>query len=123
MIDTKDVIALDGVPYIKTESNAIGSCIKFADGTMIVFQRKVFTNIDIVNPAGTNFIGELDFGAWAFPFISAPVQSRTIVAPGFFLYGQSYGNGTLIGGGHVAYHVAVPKQSVWVDIVGYGRWK
>lgn len=107
-------------------SNANGSWIKFADGTMIC-TKKVTGKANITAKWGNLYdTGDnpLDLGNWAIPFINVPIVSISF-------YGA---NGQWVEG----FHTSTTKEKVgkitiasatsktansYYNIIGIGRWK
>lgn len=115
---------IDGM--IESGSNANGSWIKYADGTMICTKTVNAGNRLFANAWGSLYEATegIDFGDWAMEFYAKPAVSLCLAnAGGACFFGNlNNSSNTYIG----ACGLSRPNQAtipVVVDVIGIGRWK
>ena len=107
-------------------SNANGSWIKFADGTMICTKKVRFTNV-VINTAWGSFYetaSKLNFGDYAQEFIGIPNVCITL-ADGSTCYCETFSGRTTksIGSTWLCKPTTENGGNMTFDIIAIGRWK
>ena len=107
-------------------SNANGSWIKFADGTMICTKKVRFTNV-VINTAWGSFYetaSRLDFGDYAKEFIGIPNVCITL-ADGSTCFCETFSGRTKksIGSTWLWKPAVEAGGNMTFDIIAIGRWK
>ena len=107
-------------------SNANGSWIKFADGTMICTKKITFTNVVIDDAWGAVYssINTFNFGDYAQEFIEIPNVSITL-ADGATCFCESFSGRTTksIGSTWLCKPTTEAGGNMTFDIIAIGRWK
>ena len=107
-------------------SNANGSWIKFADGTMICTKKVKFTNVVINTVWGSVYetARKLNFGDYAQEFIEIPNVSITL-ADGATCFCETFSERTKksIGNTWLWKPAVEANGTMTFDIIAIGRWK
>lgn len=116
-----------GVPTgaaIETGSNANGTYIKFADGTMICRQTIDLGSVAIANAAGTLYASTSQAGkAFAAAFSAYPTCHISLISSNATAYAGTVGLPTV--SASQAFYVIAPAaaaQSITAVIIAIGRW-
>lgn len=116
--------AIGGI--IESGSNANGSYIKFADGTMIAHKYVDFGSTSVTGANGQVYIsGALAMGAWPAIFTAVPVVSAPSVSVaggtcwGIIYTAQTAANAPVIR----VYDAESGTRSISVVVIAIGRWK
>ena len=107
-------------------SNANGSWIKFADGTMICTKKVKFTHVVINDAWGSVYgtVGKVNFGDYAQAFIEIPNVSITL-ADGATCFCEAFSERTktAIGKTWLWKPVVEADGTMTFDVIAIGRWK
>ena len=111
---------------VERGSNANGTYIKFADGTMICTKKVKFTNV-VINTAWGNFYetsSRLDFGDYAKEFIGIPNVCITL-ADGSTCFCETFSGRTKksIGSTWLCKPTTEAGGNMTFDVIAIGRWK
>ena len=117
-------ITIGGSPIIESGSNSNGNYIKYADGTMIC-TKGIQVSSSITNSWGDLYesTSAVSLGNWAKEFIATPAISITKTSGGgcwFELIEQV--SATSCGRTYLVSAVS-NNATVWLNIIGIGRWK
>ena len=107
-------------------SNANGSWIKFADGTMICTKKITFTNVVIDDAWGAAYSSKntFNFGDYAQEFIEIPNVSITLSNGATCFCSAFWGRTkTSIGGTWLWKPAIEAKGTMTFDVIAIGRWK
>ena len=107
-------------------SNANGSWIKFADGTMICTKKVTFTNVVINEAWGAVYstTSKINFGDYAQAFIEIPSVSIDLV-DGSTCYCETFLGRTKksIGSTWLWRPDVIASATMTFDVIAIGRWK
>ena len=111
---------------VESGSNANGTYIKYADGTMICIKKITFTNV-VINTAWGNFYetaSMLDFGDYAKEFIGIPNVCITL-ADGATCFCETFSGRTKTSIGSTWLWKPVVEESgtMTFDVIAIGKWK
>ena len=111
---------------VESGSNANGTYIKYADGTMICIKKIKFTNVVINTVWGSVYetASALNFGDYAQEFIEIPNVSITL-ADGATCFCSAFSGRTKTSiGGTWLWKPAVEENGTMTfDVIAIGRWK
>lgn len=117
-------VTIGGSPIIESGSNTNGNYIKYADGTMICTKGIQVTS-SVTNGWGNMYesTSAVSLGNWAEEFYYTPVVSATKLSGGGCWF-ELIENVSKSSCGRTYLVSAVSRNiTVWINIIGIGRWK
>lgn len=115
---------LNGDKIVDSGSNANGSWVKYADGTMICYILKEYQNVDITNQWGSMYESSyMSLGDLPQTFISTPVVTANCVGGSSVFVEALSPTTTSLGSSWLARPVAQSNTYPKINYIAIGKWK
>ena len=117
-------LQLDGARIIESGVNSNGYYVKFADGTMICYMNKLYSNINITKAWGSMYETDpINLGNFPANFVNIPTVTATCTGGSTVFIETFRPSETSLGASWFARPSALANTETIISFIAIGKWK